>query len=143
MRCLWCVAVRRAYAAHGTLPVIGARDPRPPIQALTAYPQVKSPAPNNTWAATNLSANPLVGKLGAWGGMSGALALDGQQAHVHCGGVDVFNDDELSRGCFALRVDSSGEVVVDSLAALPQHRRFSCYGSDGGRLAVAGGLYDK
>ena len=71
--------------------------------------------------------------------MSGALALDGQQAHVHCGGVDVFEDDEFSSDCFALRVDSSGEVVVDSLAALPQPRSFSCYGSDGGRFVVAGG----
>ena len=71
--------------------------------------------------------------------MSGAMVLDGQQAHVHCGGVDYSNGRELSSDCFALRVDSSGEVVVDSLDALPQPRSFSCYGSDGGRFVVAGG----
>ena len=74
--------------------------------------------------------------------MSGAMVLDGQQAHVHCGGVDYSNGRELSSDCFALRVDSSREVVVDSLAPLPQPRWSACHGSDGNRLALAGGQDD-
>ena len=56
---------------------------------------------------------------------------------MHCGGYAGF--DEVSSDCFTLRVESSGEVVVDSLAALPEPRAYTCHGSDGGRLAVAGG----
>ena len=107
-----------------------------------AYSQVKSPAPDNTWTAIDLSAQPLGGSLGADGGMSGVMVVDGQQALVHCGGQDQFTDDGVSSDCFALRMSSSGEVVVDSLAPLPQPRRYSCHGSDGGRLVVAGGLDD-
>ena len=87
-----------------------------------AYSQVKSPAPENDWEATQLRANPLGGSLGAHGGMSGAVVLDGQQVHVHCGGWDALNGDGVSSACFALRVGSSGEVLVDSLAPLPQPR---------------------
>ena len=104
-----------------------------------AYSQVKSPAPDNTWTAIELSAQPLGGSLGADGGMSGVTVVDGQQALVHCGGWDEFTNEGVSSDCFALRVSSSGEVVVDSLAPLPQPRRYSCHGSDGGRLVVAGG----
>ena len=39
-----------------------------------------------------------------------------------------------------LRVDTtSREVVVESLAQQPRPLQQACYGSDGGRLAVAGG----
>ena len=110
--------------------------------ALPAYPQVKSPPPDNTWIAIQLSANPLGGSLGAYAGMSGTMVVDGQLVHVHCGGWDAFNHDGTSSDCFALRVDSSGEVLVDSLAPLPQARKWACYSSDGGRLAVAGGWDD-
>ena len=44
-----------------------------------------------------------------------------------------------SSDCFALRLGSSGEVVVESVAPLPHPRAYSCHGSDGSRLAVAGG----
>ena len=112
--------------------------PNPP-HALPAYPQVKSPAPDNTWTAIDLSGQPLGGSLGASGGMSGVMAVDGQQALVHCGGYDEFTSDGFSSDCFAMRVDSSGEVLVDSLAPLPLPVIGACYGSDGGRLVVAGG----
>ena len=107
-----------------------------------SYSQVKSPAPDNTWTAIELSAQPLGGSLGARGGMSGVMVVDGQQALVHCGGWDEFTDYTVSSDCFALRRSSSGEVVVESLAPLPQPRRWSCHGSDGGRLVVAGGMDD-
>ena len=103
---------------------------------------MKSPAPDNTWTAIDLSAQPLGGSLGARVGMSGVMVVDGQQALVHCGGWDVFAGNGVSSDCFALRVSSSGEVVVDSLAPLPQPRGTSCHGSDGGRLVVAGGNDD-
>ena len=70
--------------------------------------------------------------------MSGTMVLDGQQVHVHCGGWDNVNGD-YTGDCFALWVDSSGEVVVNNLAPMPQPRSWSCHGSDGGRLVVAGG----
>ena len=51
--------------------------------------QVKGPAPDNTWTAFNLSANlPTGGSLGAFGGASGAMELDGWPVLVHCGGRD-------------------------------------------------------
>ena len=65
--------------------------------------QVKSPAPENTWEAIQLRVQPLRHSLGADGGMSGAMVVDGQQVYVHCGGYDVFNE-EVSMNCFALRV---------------------------------------
>ena len=89
-----------------------------------------------------MSANPLGGSLGARGGVSGTMVVSAEQVHVHCGGEDMSNDVGVSSDCFALRVGSSGEIVVDSLAPLPQPRQWSCYGSDAGRLAVAGGKDD-
>ena len=80
---------------------------------------MKSPAPDNAWAATQLNHYPLGGILGAWGGISGTMGVDGQQAYVHCGGYNEFADED-STDCFLLRVGSSGEVVMDSLAPLPQ-----------------------
>ena len=45
-----------------------------------------------------------------------------------------------SRDCFVLRVDNTtGEVAVDSLAQQPLPSLQTCYGSDVGRFAVAGG----
>ena len=107
---------------------------------------MKSPSPQNTWTATKLSENLLGANLGADVGLSGAMVVDGKQVHVHCGGLDAAIEDgyfegyyEFSSDCCAMRVDSSGEVLVDSLAPLPLPVIGACYGSDGGRLVVAGG----
>ena len=91
-----------------------------------------------TWIATKMSENPLGGHLGAEGGISGTMMLAGQEVLVHCGGWDDFND-KLTDNCFVLRVDSNGEVMVEGLMELPGLRRFTCNGSDAGRLATAGG----
>ena len=73
--------------------------------------------------------------------MSGTMSLGGQQVHVHCGGHDAFQN-KTSRECFALRMDSSGTLLADRMAALPEEREFSCSGSDGSRFVVAGGRND-
>ena len=70
--------------------------------------------------------------------MAGTMALDGQQVLAYCGGFDTVNF-KSSGDCFALRVGSTGEVAVDSLAQLPESRSVACYGSGDGRCAVAGG----
>ena len=58
--------------------------------------------------------------MGATGGMTGTMLVDGQQAFVHCGGKDFYSSGDLSSDCFAVRVSGTGEVVMDRLAPLPQ-----------------------
>ena len=67
------------------------------------------------------------------------MEMDGQQVHVHCGGVHLQTGAAV-QGCFALKVSSTGEVSVEKLAPLGEPLAHACAGSDGGRLVVAGGL---
>ena len=98
---------------------------------------MRIPAPYFLWAATQLGANPIGGSLGAQGDMSSAMMLDRREVYVHCRRNDLGND--YTNDCFAPWVGSSGEVVVDSLAPLPELPVWYCHGSDGGWFAMAGG----
>ena len=102
-------------------------------------PQVKLNSPDR-WVGTQLSANSLGGSFGSRSGMSGTMQLDGEEVHVHCGGIDQFaGNDSRTDNCYALRLSSNNTVVPQLLDPLPAAMSSSCHGSDGLRFALAGG----
>lgn len=68
--------------------------------------------------------------------MSGALG--GGATFVHCGGWDAYND-KYTKECFALQLEDNNRAMLAPAAPLPYNLRGACHGSDGQRLAVAGG----
>ena len=68
--------------------------------------------------------------------MSGTVG--GGAVHLHCGGRDLF-DRKYTGDCFTFVVSDDGTVLLDAAPPLPSGRAYSCHGSDGERLVVAGG----
>ena len=97
--------------------------------------QVKGPEPGNRWVTRSLNfphtQGNHVGEQETIGGTIGDV-------HVHCGGWESLQG--ATSGCFGLRMNAQDRMTMKRLADLPQKLQVACYGSDGERLAVAGGL---
>ena len=61
--------------------------------------------------------------------------------HVHCGGRDASKGFQHTVDCFAMAVEADGALQISAAAPLPSESWANpCYGSDGERLVIAGGL---
>lgn len=57
---------------------------------------------------------------------------------IACGGLDTFND-KFTKECFGVKRESSGQVILFHAPPLADNLVFACHGSDGDRIALAGG----